>query len=551
MEQQRPPTTLRIVALNDFHGALYERAPGVRSPEAQGGLPFLVSAVEWLRQQNAELIVLDGGDQFQGSWPVNQSRGRGSVQAMNLLGLDAAAIGNHEFDYGGDPDGDSLRGAFLSAADQANYPFLAANIRQGGAPWLPDGVQRFVVLERNGLRIGVVGLSTTETPTTTKPANVADLTFEDPVKAVRDLMPELEASNLDVTVLVGHLTGACSPAGTFDVGRPCTPDGEIGRLLTELPEGTFDVMVLGHAHTLLSHRVGQTFLLEQRDKGRALGVLDLVVTPEGVDVEASHPWLWPLTHLPADPGCSGKPFPDYEFVVGGVPLMPSKSALALIEELEAASGSLCEPVTCAKQPIKRARKGESALGNWATDAMLAAFPGADLAIQNAGGLRANLPEGEVRREHIHAMMPFENRTLLVEMTGAQVRTLLRIGSSGQHGLLQVAGARYRFDPQQTEGSDLDGDGAVADWERERLCEEVQIGGAPLEDEKTYRVVTNDFLFAGGDHLGPAFEGARIVDEGPSLRDVFDGAAAKVDGCLDPAKLKRASQPRIQRGTCRE
>jgi len=544
------PVTLRVVALNDFHGALYERPSSSSVPLATGGLPWLVAAVDHLREGEPELLVLDAGDQFQGSWPVNQTRGLGAVQAMNLLGVDAAAIGNHEFDYGGE-GAEPGRGALLAAAGEARYPWLSANIRRHGARWQPiDAIAPFAVLERKGLRIGVVGLTTTDTPTTTDPDNVADLAFVDPVQAVRDALPELARFEPDVTLLVGHLSGSCEPEGPFEPGPPCVPDGEIGRLLEELPEGTFDAMVLGHAHTLLAHREGRTFLLEQRARGAALGLLDLVVTRDGVDVDASRQAVWPLSHEPADPGCSGEAFPREERIVGGIPLRPSEAALALVDALEQQTGTLCEPVACADAAVTRSYDGESPLGNWTADALLAAFD-ADLAIQNAGGLRADLPAGEIRLEHVQAMMPFDNRTHVVEMTGEQVRRLLRIGSSGQHGQLQVAGARFSFDPSRERGSDLDGDGAVAQWERDRLCDDVTIGGAPLDGERTYRVVTSDFLLSGGDHLGPAFEGAAVVQEGPLLRDVYAEAAAGAAACLDARPLLDPARPRIRQGACRE
>ena len=543
--------TLRIAALNDFHGALYERTTGRDRGDALGGLPWLVAAVDALRTDDPDLIVLDGGDQFQGSWPVNASRGMGSIRAMELIGLDAAAVGNHEFDYGGTDDGHPLRGAFEAAAASASYPFLTANIYDGDARWAPEGVAPWTVIERKGLRIGVVGLTTTETPQTTVPAHVEGLTFADPVASVVALQPELAAADLDVTVLVAHITGSCDPEGYLDPGpADCLPDGEIGRLLTELPRGTFDVMVLGHAHTLLAHRIDDTFLLEARSSGHALGRVDLVVGPDGVDPDASriHP-VWGLVHAPSDPGCSGESFPTTPLDVGGRTLTPSPDALALIASLEAASGSLCEQIACAHHTLGRDRSTESELGNWLADAMLAAFPDADVAIQNAGGIRAELAEGPVRREHLQAVMPFDNRTLLVELTGEGLRTLLRIGTSGGHGMLQLAGATVAVDPEITDGSDIDGDGAVDDWERDRLCGDPLVGGVPIDPEATYRVVTSDFLYTGGGHLGPAFHDAVVVDEGPLLRDVFYAAAQRTEGCIGDTPLIDPAAPRIRLGAC--
>lgn len=526
------PVTLRFAALNDFHGALYELPVRGEKGVAMGGLPWLVAAVEALRAEDPDLVVLDGGDVFQGSWPVNASLGEGAVRALELVGVDAGAVGNHEFDYGG---GDDLRDAFEAAAREAGW-FTSANIATAdGAPWLPEGVARWRLLERKGLRVGVVGLTTTDTPVTTRRAHVEGLVFRDPVEAVRELLPELEAADLDVTVLVAHLTGACRPDAYVRNDDACTPDGEVGRLLAELPPGTFDAMVLGHAHTVLHHRVGDTFLLENRASGHLLGRLDLVVGPGGVDLAAStvhDPWA--LVHPPVDPGCEDRPFPTDPVEVGGRLLAPDPRALALVEELEASAGSLCDEIACASRTLGRDGRRETELGDWLTDALLAAFPGADLAIQNSGGIRADLPEGTLRREHLQRVMPFDNRTLVVELTGAAVRDLFRVGVNGEHGLLQVAGATYRFDPDRDP--------------QDRLCD-VTVGGAPLDPTRTYRVVTSDFLFEGGDGLGPVFAGAKVVDEGPLLREVYTRAADEATGCIGDRPLADAARPRISTGAC--
>lgn len=547
----RAPVTLHFAATNDFHGGLYEAAIKDQEGAAFGGLPWLAAAVAALRAEHPDLVLLDGGDAFEGSWPVNATHGRGAIEALGLLGVDAAAIGNHEFDYGGAGGGDPLRGALEAGAAAAPYPLLSANIRRAdGERYAPPNVLPWTTIERQGVTIAVIGLTTTDTPTTTLPNNVADLRFVDVVDAVNEVLPEVEARDPDVTVLVGHLTGACHPTAYARNDDACTPDGEIGRLLTELPPGTFDAMVLGHAHTVLHHRVGDTFLLEDRSGGHLLGQLDLVVGPDGVDLDAStihEPWA--IQHDPVDPGCDGGPFPTDPRDVGGRTLAPSADALALIRTLEAEAGSLCDELGCASRALTRERQAESELGDWMADAMLAASPGAAVALQNSGGIRADLPAGPVRRETLQRVMPFENRLVRVTLTGAQLRTALRIGASGAHGVLQVAGLSYGFDPARTGGSDLDGDGTVADWERDRLCDDVSIGGKPLDPAATYAVVTSDFLLAGGDHLGPAFAGVD-GELGDLLREALYAHADDAGGCIgDPPASPPAKRIRV--GPCRK
>lgn len=547
-----PPETVTVtfVAMNDFHGALAERPDTDHPATLRGGLPVLVGAVDALRAEVPDLVLLDGGDCFQGDWAVNVSEGMGSVQAFDLLGVDVQAVGNHEFDYGDGPVGLPPKTGALEAAFRASPRFVSANIAQAdGAPWRPEGLAPWRIIERKGVKIGVIGLTTTETPQTTLAANVSDLRFADPVQTVRDAVPQLEQAGARVIVVVGHLTGKCKPPSFYEPpGADCVPDGEIGRLLTELPPGTIDVLVAGHAHTLLANRIGDTFVLENRAQGAALGRLDLVVGPEGPRPDAStlhRPWA--LEHVALDPGCAGGAYPTAPIDVGGRALTPSAEAVALMTRLRSAAPDLCERVTCAEQPLTRNRDGESGLGDVVADAMLAAFPQADFAVTNAGGLRADLPAGDIAREHVHGVMPFDNRLLLVRLPDATARELFRIGSSGAHGALQVAGARYAFDPAVTVGQDRDADGQVADWERDRLCEATARGAEIGASDRVWTVVTTDFLYGGGDHLGPAFQGAEVVAEGPLLRDAILAHLRAGTGCwVDPVRPDAA---RVARGAC--
>ncbi len=543
--------TLRIVAMNDYHGGLYEEGVSGVPDVVLGGLPWLAGAVDALRAEDPHLLLIDGGDFYQGAWPVNATKGRGSVASLNLLGVDAAAVGNHEFDYGGVEGGHPLRGALEAGAKTSNFPWLTANIRTAeGERWQPEGVTPWVMLERKGKKIAVIGLTTTDTPQTTLLVNVADLTFQDVVAAVDEILPEVRAAKPDVMVLAAHLTGKCAPASYLEVGEPCTPDGEIGRLLNELPPGTFDVMILGHAHTLLAHRVGDTYLLENRARGHALGMIDLVVGPNGVEHDRTVLHApWGLTHEPVDPGCGEGEFDLSPRALGGRTVTPRADALALVRQLEEEVGSLCTEVGCAARPLGRDRAAESEVGVLVADAIAWALPEADLAIQNSGGLRADLPGGTLRRGDLQQVMPFDNRLYVVEMTGEQVALMFRLGASGAHGILQVAGARYHFDPQLSTGTDLDGDGEVAQWEHDRLCS-VEVGGAPLDPKATYKVATTDFLLGGGDHLGPAFEGVKIVKEGPLLREVLFDYPATLGACIGAAgSLVDPDAPRIRQGAC--
>ncbi len=549
------PRTLTIVSMNDFHGALYEKANRYDPETAFGGAPWLAGAIATLRAEVPDMLLLDGGDTFQGSWPVNATRGLGAVEFFELLQVDATCVGNHEFDYGaGGPGSHPLRGALEEAAEAADYAWLSANVVQVNpdgtrVPWNPPGIEPWTILERAGVRVGLIGLTTTQTPQTTLAAHVFDLEFADPVETVRRTLPEVRAAGAEVIVVLGHLAGACRGSHS-EIAEVCSLNSEMSRLLTELPRGSIDVLVAGHDHTLMAHRIDDTFILSSGAEGRALSRLDLVLGPDGIDFDATvlhDPWV--LLHDRVDPGCGPVEYPMAALDVGGRLVEPSRPALDLVRRLEDEVGGLCVPVGCSDRMLLRNSSRESEVGNFVADAMLAAFPEADFAIQNSGGLRADLPDGELRREHLHAVMPFENRLLLVEMTGERLLLLLRLGASGVHGVFQVAGGSYHFDPERTGGTDLDMDGVVADWELDRLCS-ATVAGAPIVHDQLYKVVLTDFIYTGGDHSAPACHLAPVVDQGPLLRDVLYSFTEDLPDCLgESVAVVDDINPRIVVGAC--
>ncbi len=539
------PVTLTLVAMNDFHGALHEIPSAADRTRAEGGLPWIAGALAALRQEDPDLVLLHAGDAFQGSWEVNRTRGRAAIEALNLLRVDATTVGNHDFDYGGTAGGHPTRDALYTGVAASEFPWLSANVVTGTGTWDESGILPWTLIERKGVQIGVVGVTTLETPQSTAPRNVADLYFLDPASAVQDVLPAMRGAGADVVVVLAHLDGECAPEppGWAEPAPTCALDGELGAFLATLPPGSVDVVIAGHSHALIANRVGDVFVLENRVSGRMLGRLDLLVGPDGPMPDGSvlHP-PWPLIHDRVEPGCGGGTFPGEARDLGGRPVAPDPAALALLERVAGEAGSLCEALGCADTKLLRDKRAESTVGDLVADALRAAFTDADLAVANAGGLRADLPAGPIRREHVFSLMPFDNRLLAVEMTGAQVRMMLRIGSSGKDGLLQVSGASYAFDPSRTGGSDLDGDGEVEDWERDRLCD-VRVGGEPLDPVRTYRVVVADFLHDGGDHLGPAFTGTRVLGEGPLVRDAIEAWVKAAPACLSSAILDPAN-PRI-------
>ena len=227
------------------------------------------------------------GDIFQGTLVSNLSEGAVMVDAFNLLGIDAVAVGNHEFDYGpvgpavvATAPGEDPLGALKARIAQAQFPFLAANIVEAstGAPpaWLHGTALRTV----EGVRVGIIGLITMDTPTSTNPLNVAGLRFLPLAPVAKAAAKQLRGQGADVVVVVAHAGGRCEDLADPHDLTHCKAGEEIFSMLEELPPGTVDAVVAGHTHRTVGHFVNGTPVIETSALGRSFGLISLELDPQ-------------------------------------------------------------------------------------------------------------------------------------------------------------------------------------------------------------------------------------------------------------------------------
>src|SRR6185503_20715028 len=228
---------LRIIGTNDFHGALEPRPDpsGVR----RGGAAYVGAAIDRARRECApscETLVLDGGDMFQGTPASNLSYGRPVVDYYNRMGYAAAALGNHEFDWGVD----SLRARMR----QAKYAILGANVRYTDGRDV-EWIRNDTIVTRGRTRIGIIGLSTVNTPTSTRASNVVGLRFDDPAPIVDSIGPALRKRGANFIVVIAHAGAQCGRDGATECA------GEIMNFARNL-ETKVDAIVSGHSHSLIN-----------------------------------------------------------------------------------------------------------------------------------------------------------------------------------------------------------------------------------------------------------------------------------------------------------
>ena len=491
--------TLSIVGTTDLHGRVFPN-------DGHGGVALLGGYLRNLRAARAAdggaVLLLDAGDTFEGGIASNISEGALVVDAYNALGYDALAIGNHEFDYGAidaatgesaapaegrTPD---MRGALKAAAARARFPFLAANLIDSatGRPVEWPNVRPSTLVDAAGLRVGIVGVMTRYGLTRTLAANVQGLDTTALEPTVESEARRLRRRGADLVLVLAHAGGACFQFDDPTDLSTCDDDSEIFQLARRLPSGLVDAIVAGHTHRAVAHEVAGIPIVQAYSRGSAFARVDLSVE-RGTGVVATR--LLPPQAICAavapdgwSCGTDGGTPASYE----ARPVRADETIVAAMQaEIERVNRWRDEPLgVTLETPLPRDPDGiESPLGNLFANALLAAVPGADLAIGMGGrraGLRRDLPAGLLTRGSLYDVFAFDNRVVTLVMTGAQVRQALareltRELARSRRGIPSVSGIRVR----------------VACEEDGRRLDIVRPSEAPIGPDETLVVATTDFF----------------------------------------------------------
>jgi 5'-nucleotidase len=474
--------SLTILHTNDFH-ARFEPISKYDGPcsaedntagECFGGTARLVTAVAEARARTNNSVLLDGGDQFQGTLFYTFYKGAMAAEFMNQLGYDGMTVGNHEFD-----DGPEVLAGFMSAVD---FPVLMSNADVSGEPSLADTLMKSTVIERGGEKIGLIGLTPQNTDELASPGD--NVIFTDPSDAVQgevDKLTEMGVNKIIVMSHSGYAVDQAVAANTTGV----------------------DVIVGGHTNTLLSNTneraegayptmVGDTAIVQAYAYGKFLGELNVTFDDDGNVTEAV-----------------GEPI-----IIDGA-VVEDGAAVARIAELAAPLEEIRNKVVAETSAAIEGNRDvcramECSGGNLVADAMLArvADQGIAVAIANAGGIRASIDAGEVTMGEVFTVLPFQNTLSTFEVTGEVLVAALENGVSevedGAGRFPQVAGMTFAFDASAEAGS------RVSD---------VMVAGQAIDMAATYGVVSNNYVRNGGDGYSMFKDAANAYDFGPDLADV--------------------------------
>ncbi|EPX62669.1 5'-nucleotidase [Cystobacter fuscus DSM 2262] len=505
------PVRLTLVGTNDFHGWLMPHDTTLRSGLVleEGGAAAFAGYLARLRADNpGGVLLVDAGDLFQGTLASNLTEGASVIDVYNQLGYAAAALGNHEFDYGPvgpkavPGPGEDAFGAITARIQQARFPLLTANVFDGdsGKPpaWLGNDGTRLVTLQ--GVKVGLVGLTTPSTARIGNPAQLGSLRFGDMRPATLEAVQRLRAQGAEVLVGIAHAGGKCADlSNPHDTSSCDRSDGEIYGLVESLPPGTLDAVFAGHTHQAMGHFFNGVPVLSTQGQGRSFGVLELFVDP------VSHAVLPERTRLQAaipvcvrveeqsgscdarklkDLGADAKLVPPT--FLGG-PVVPDPEveavvapALARVEEEQRRPLGFT-----VASPLGRNYEAESALGDVITDAMRE-MEKADVALVNSGGLRANMKAGPMTYGDLYAVLPFDNTVAIVTLSADELRRLLTAAYGASTSMFQVSGLKVTL--ARCAGPQRFRDATLPD-------------GRPLDAKRMYRVVLPDFLARGAGGLG--------------------------------------------------
>lgn len=463
--QDEETFAITFIHSNDTHAA---HAP---NGDGNGGIAVQAAVINQIRAEVDNSLLLDGGDRFTGTLYHTVYLGRDQVEIMNALGYDAMALGNHEFD-----NGDEILLEFLEGL---NFPVVSANIDFGDSP-LGTIVVPSAVLEVGGQQIGVIGLTTADTPEISSPGD--ELVWRDDYTAVvAEQVEALSGQGINKIVIVSHVG-----IRTYD------------EILPDLVG--VDVVIDGHSHTLLSNTyagaareypiegettAGEPILYVQAGASNLyLGRLDVEFDASGVLVAWSGDTILLSRYITSDDQVAEL----LDELSGPVIALGEEPLGASTDVLLVGDRTIC-------------RVQECNLGNFIADAMRAET-GAQIAILNSGGIRANIEPGDITFGEVLTVHPFGNTTSTFEATGADILVALEGGVSGvevdESGVVvrdgapgrfpQVSGIRYTFNPTLETGSRI-------------VSVEVQQEDgsfAPLDPAATYTVVANNFIRTGGD-----------------------------------------------------
>jgi len=575
--------TLVIMGLNDLHGEIFPaqlktiEPIGVRSLDyKKGGAPLIAGHVNVLRSlYGSRLVILDSGNHLKGSMKTDIVKGEPVIEFYNMIRMDGSALGAHDFSFG--------PSVLRQRLAEANYPYLAANLRDRHLESFPDlpNLIPSHLFHAGRLKVGLIGIMGVR-KTTTHARFTGSVEITEMKTAVVSESRRLKDKGADVIILLANAPISCQPThphfqpqenrvwSAHDFQAACDSTSEISQLLAQVPKGTVDAVVTAANHEIVHHWVNGVPVIQSGARG---GRYHLIYLPYDLK---NKKLLQPLARIEGPiPVCSeifeGQTHCDEKGTrlgqkragkkrgrlirpqLHGKTITADRDAINLLDRVnEKTRAELDRIVGTASRPIRHEEKVESELGNLVADALREKVK-ADLSIVNPGSMSGfNIQPGSISYEDIYKAIPHDSSIAVIKVSGRQLKRMMAVLTSGARGFPSVSGMRFSvadFD-QSVRSRDLNQNGVVSHWEVDRLKKIRDLQGNRIRNGKIYRVAMTDYLARGGDDLAwmmSKISKSRVdFDAGGKVRDAvieYIDKNSPVNSLKNP--LIDSTQPRVR------
>jgi 2',3'-cyclic-nucleotide 2'-phosphodiesterase/3'-nucleotidase len=454
---------ITVICTNDLHGALEPLSPDWADDNLVGGINYVSGYVNVMKGENPDgWLLLDAGDVFAGTFISYAFRGRSVIDCYNVMGYNAIAVGNHEFDWGVD--------TLVARINDSNCPFLAANIVYKENDQAVEWAKPYTIVTRNNIKIGIIGLANERTSTLTNPVNVTELEFTDAYAAAVQYADSVEAKGATLIIILAHIGGYQDYFG------------EIGELANQLDPNRFDLIIGGHVHSRLDDIINGIPVLENYANSIAIGRIDFWVDPGSGEVVSFDMNEYP-TFTYHTYGGQPAEYHNHEIV-------PDSEVDQIYQSYKSQLDAIQNQVIGhASIAIGYANGPEWPIGNLITDAVRACselpenVPRLDFAMTNNGSIRTDFPEGPITYGKIFQVFPFDNYLVILPLRGDQLEEIIEDMLCQTTPGNQISGCNIVFDPTKPDGSRVDLDD-ITNWRT----------GTPIHADSTYYLAVPDYLY---------------------------------------------------------
>ncbi len=476
-QNAKEPLRLTVFYTNDIHGGIIEQKAEFLNPEFPpilGGGASAAAIIKKVRQQARQqgfpILTIDAGDIFQGTLVGTLSKGKAVVEYMNMVGYDAVVPGNHDFDLGKDNLAELIK--------ISRFPWVSANIydKKTNRPW--KWVKPFIVIHKNGLRIGISGVTTIGTKYMSFPENIKGLDFKPEIPALQAAVDSLKARNVDLIVTMVHTGLPYDLREGYEALKQETFEDVMKKNYVNAMEIAhfvkgIDLLLGGHLHKGFQKPwedpSTHTICVQNYGNGGNLGWINLYLDPRTKSIMSYD--------YPADEG-SLLLLQEDEF-------WPDSTVYAFLKkEKKLYEKGFQEIIGETRSSLRRSSLGESPLNNLITDAIREKVK-ADFVFTNFGGIRADIKAGPITRADVFRVLPFGNQIVVFKANGQFIKQILETKLRGGGRGLAISGGKVIFNKKLPDG--------------ERVVY-MEIGGEPLDPHKLYRVATSDYLMEGNSGL---------------------------------------------------